>query len=585
MRHVFVVLLLVLITACGGGVGVFDPVAGSPQLQGSCAGGPDVLMESDLQAFLQIGGAFDQLRHDEGPGNEPIKMTTKIDTWIRTFMCQNRIPGLSLGIVWHGNIVYIKGYGLARGWETASGADDVPVYGQHTRFRWASVSKCVTGLASVMATKEVGPNSQPLFDLDASLELNYRCAADSCAYNLPTTYYDGWMEDLPEDAWPLDILPIPDVEDLYEFTPRRLLAHRCGVMHYSAGDPDAASASATEEEKALNDGFVWAINLWANHPLVYLPGTTYSYSTFGTNMAGAALHFAVPGGFWGYVKSRIADATQPVAMQWFHPDDVYDPQYEQDPWNTSQWRVHGYTKDEQANVVVNKTPHDMSWKVPGGGFISSAADMTLFAHGLLNNVFLDQQGMDELWTPQKNIIEGNPGTPSGGYALGFNVSQQSGERVVFHSGAQEDTRTRLLLFPDGEDESVGRLGIVVMSNAEYCNCVMVANKVEEFLRNPVVSQGAILFEGTDPRDLQWAEQDAAPRTAVENGPFAFDPALLGGDPVPLEEVGLVLQIIPWQQQAFNPDYRTAPRVESPDKVPEREDERDSSRDDAIPPRR
>ncbi|MDJ0521789.1 MAG: serine hydrolase domain-containing protein [Planctomycetota bacterium] len=584
MRHAIVLLLLLPFAACGGGVGVINPIPGGPQLQGSCEGGPDVLMESDEQAYLQLGGAFDQLRHDEGPGNEPIKMTTKIDTWIRTHMCQNRIPGLALGIVWHGNLVYIKGYGLARGWETADASDDMPVYGQHTRFRWASISKCVTGLAAVMATKELGGNGQPLFDLDAPLQFNYRCAGDSCAYNLPNTHFIGWNEDLEEDDWPLVVESIPDVEDLYDFTPRRLFAHRCGVMHYSSGDPNAVAAGPTEQQKLENDGFVWAINLWSGHPLIYLPATGSQYSTFGTNMGGAALDLAVPGGFWGYVQSRIANATQPVPMQFFHPDDIYDAQYEQAPWNTDDWRVHGYTKNEQNDVVVNKTPHDVSWKLPGGGFISTVADMALFAHGLLNNVFLDQQGMDELWTPQRNIILGFPGTPTTGYALGFNVDVNSGERRIYHSGLQEDTRTRMILFPDGEDEAVGRLGIVVMTNAEYSSPPLIANQINDFLRNPYVEQGAVVFEGTLPRSLEWDQEDTAARTAPESGPFALDPDLFGADPAVYGgPIGPILQILP---HTFDPQHdRSAPPVPSPDVIPEREDEGDTSRDDPPPRRR
>ena len=569
MRCLLIGVLLLPFAACGGGVGVFNPMPGGPVYQGSCAGGPDVLMETDEQAYLQLGGAFDQLRHDEGPGNAPIKMTTKIDAWIRTKMCQERIPGVALGIVWQGNIVYVKGYGLARGWETASVADDEPVRGQRTRFRWASVSKCVTGLASVIASQELGGNGQPLFDLDADLLLNYRCAADSCAYDLPSSYYLGWMENMEADDWPLTSQSIPE-ESGYEMTPRRLLAHRCGVMHYGEGDPAGSNGVPSEAQKMANDGFVWAINEWSHEPLVRLPATTYNYSSFGMNMAGAALHFAVPGGFWGYVKSRIADVAQPVPMQYFHPDDVYDPQYAAAPWWTAQDRIHGYTKNAATNdVVVNTTPGDVSYKLPGGGFISTVADLTLFANGLLNNHFLDQAGMDLLWTPQAFAVQGLPGAPATGYALGYSVSQYSGERMVSHSGSQQDARSQMILFPDGEDPAVGKLGVVVMSNAEYCDTGAIALQVEAFLRNPYVEETIIVFAGTTPRNLAWAQEDTTMRLAPERGPFVDAGQYLDPDLDRYSE--LAPPAFQVRSHVYNPGYRTAPAVPSSDPIPEEDD--------------
>lgn len=525
-------------------------------------------METDMQAYLQIGGAFDQLRHDEG-GDPPIKMTTKIDNFIKTYMCQNRIPGLGLGIVWQGNLVYVKGYGLARGWETADEADDKPVRGQQTRFRWASVSKTVTGLASVIASQELDGAGDPYLDLDANLAFNYRCTNELCAYDLPTSWYPDWMEDMEADDWPIDIDPIPGDEDIYDITPRRLLANRAGVMHYGEGDPDGNSGVPSEGTKMANQGFVWAVDLWTPEPLLSLPGTTYNYSSFGFNMAGAALGWAVPGSYWSYVQSRIANLAQPSAMIYFHPDDVYDAQYAGAPWFTAQNRVHGYKKNALAEIIVNTTPGDVSYKLPSGGFISTVADLALYAHGLIDNTFLDAAGTAMLWTPQANAVNGVEPAPSSGYALGFSVGSQSGERLVAHNGKQQDGTSRIALFPDGEDESVGQLAIVVMSNAEHCSTTTVANGVEDLLRNPYVVDGPIVFEGILPRNPDFAAADAAGRLAAENGPYvnggSYDDAHLD-----LYDTG-DRSAFRLARHAYNPNYETGPRVPSPDRVPEDDD--------------
>jgi len=90
---------------------------------------------------------------------------------------------------------------------------------------------------------------------------------------------------------------------------------------------------------------------------------------------------------------------------------------------------------------------------------------------------------------------------------------------VAHSGAQQDTKSRMMLWPDGEDPSVGKLGIVVMSNAEYCDPLVIADGIEDLLRNPYTEFGEIVFNGTLPRNLEWAQEDAAGRLAPENGPY------------------------------------------------------------------
>ena len=569
MRGTVLLISMLLISACGGGA-MFNPPAGDPGFQASCDGGTGVIMETDEQAYLQIGGAFDQLRHDEGAGADPVKMTTKIDTYVKTYMCQQRVPGMAIGIIWQGNLVYVKGYGLARGWETADPADDVPVRGQRTRFRWGSVSKCLTGVAAMMATQELGFDGQPLVDLDASLELNYRCnAGGACAFDLPSTYYPAWVPNMEPDDWPIDVEAIPDVEDTYEFTIRRLLACRSGVRHYSNSDPTLPGGAPPEEDKEANPGFVWALDYWTDQPLLRLPGTAFEYSSFGFNMAGAAMEFAVPGGYWGYVKARIADATTLTPMIYLHPDDVYDQQYAEDPWFTAQDRVHGYDKDEEGDVVVNKVPGDVSYKLPAGGFISTVADMALFAHGLIHHDYLDEAATELLWMPQALAVQGLPGAPPAGYALGFVISHCCGERLVSHAGSQEDTRTQLRLFPDGEDPAVGQMAVVVMSNAEYADPEVVAIQIEAFLRNPLEAVGEVLFEGTQPRNPEFAAQDAAQRDAPENGPYA-----LGGlyDDPERDLYSLrrppVIRVLP---HAYNPDYAPAADVPSPDVIPEEDD--------------
>lgn len=270
-----------------------------------------------------------------------------------------------------------------------------------------------------------------------------------------------------------------------------------------------------------NQGFVWAVDYVAFKPLLFVPGDQYNYSSFGFNMAGAALDTAVQGqgGYWPYVKARIAEKTEPAAMQFFHPDDIYDDQYAQAPWFTEQNRADGYFLDDDTNVVEHiETLTDVSYKLPGGGFISTIADMALYAEGLLNYRFLSQARSDEMWTPQRAIVEGSGSTPTTGYALGFDMAIRSGERAAIHNGAQQAARSRLVIFPDGEDPSVGKLGIVVMSNSEHLDAKGITDGVEALLREPLPEpepENRLMASG-DPNGTPYSKTDGRGRIVQYN---------------------------------------------------------------------
>ena len=461
-----------------------------------------IVSETDEEAYLQIGGPFDLLKHDEGPGQEPRKMTEAIDQLVRQQMCLQEVAGLGLGIVWQGNLVYVKGYGFARGWNDADKIA-VSVHGQSTRFRWASISKTVTGLAAMIASQEVDGQGNQAFDLNASIlqAWDYRgCKNDGitdCNLYLPPWYFEGWFEDMEDEDWdpPLTVKFLP-IDAQHKITPRSLLANLAGFMHYNEGNPNWASGKPPEAEKEANheNGFIWAFPYLTGLPLIDKPTARYNYSSFGFNVAGGALENALSKygySYWTYVKSRIANKTEPSPTMFFHPDDIYSDVYNAAPYFTAQNRAEGYNKDSDSGVVsaTNKLA-GVQYKLPSGGFVSTTADLALYAEGLQNYRFLSMSKSDELWTPQKSIVEGQSApNPTTGYALGFNIGTQSGERMVYHNGGQENAASRLVIFPDGLDPSVGKLGIVIMSNAQHMNKSAFTDAIEALLRNPVIPLG------------------------------------------------------------------------------------------------
>lgn len=62
-------------------------------------------------------------------------------------------------------------------------------------------------------------------------------------------------------------------------------------------------------------------------------------------------------------------------------------------------RTRFYSKDK-SGAVINAEFLDSSYKVPGGGWLSSAADMARFEAAILNDRLLRRATRDMMWTAQ-----------------------------------------------------------------------------------------------------------------------------------------------------------------------------------------
>jgi len=92
-------------------------------------------------------------------------------------------------------------------------------------------------------------------------------------------------------------------------------------------------------------------------------------------------------------------------------------------------RSSWYHKDK-SGAVENAGVLDSSYKIPGGGLISSADDMTRFEIAVLANKLLKPATREQMWTPQM-AADGS----ENGYALGWGHSKKFGLSLVSHSGS------------------------------------------------------------------------------------------------------------------------------------------------------
>jgi len=328
-------------------------------------------------------------------------LRSAIDGAVLAEMERQELVGVAVGVIRGGEIVYTAGYGFA------DRENEVPVDAAGTLFRWASISKPLTAIAAVQLAR-AGE-----LDLDADVR--------------------EYVPEFPEKEYEGDAVTI---------TTRQLLAHLGGVVHYRNG-PVLRTERAYEVENPF-ESVILALDTFKESPLVCAPGEKHSYTTHGYILASAVVERSGEQKFAEQVRERIVE---PLGMTTLRPD------YQ---WEEIPGRAVGYRRSVVG--VIRSTDTDVSWKLGGGGFISNVEDLARLAAGLIGDDLLDVEMKEMMWTGA--VTSGGETTS---YGLGFSVDEENGRLKVAHSGAQEKTRTRLVIYPDDGH------GVVVMTNSEHGN--------------------------------------------------------------------------------------------------------------------
>ncbi len=316
----------------------------------------------------------------------------QIEKAIAKFMAANSVPGLSVAIVENGALKWSQGFGMA------DVENSVPAT-TFTLYRLASVSKPLTATAAMQLWERGKLN----FD---ALVQNY-CPA------------------FPQKEWPI--------------TTRELLGHLGGIRHYHSDSQDDPETGNT---KHFDDPIAAGLKFFANDPLVAKPGTKFNYSTQGFTLVGCAIEGASGEKYVEYVRKNIFfPAGMPRTVQ----DDLIA---------IIPSRTRFYHKDESGRVV-NANLLDSSYKVPGGGWLSSADEMARFEVAILSDRLIRRATRDMMWTPQK-LTDGS----QTGYALGWSTGKEAGVADVGHLGGQQGTSTLITIAPEQ------RAGIVLLVNMD-----------------------------------------------------------------------------------------------------------------------
>jgi len=340
---------------------------------------------------------------------KPATPPPNFDAYVAAVMKQFEVPGMGIAIVKDGQVVLAKGYGVKR----LGSSDKVDA---DTRFGIASNTKAFTALALGMLVEE------GKIEWDAPV-VNY----------LPEfMMWDSWVT--------------------RQITVRDLLVHRSG-LGLGAGDL-----------------LWWPPTTYTPHEIMmrlrYIePATSfrsaYAYDNVLYLVAGQLIE-RVSGQSWSdFITNRIM---RPVGMK-------------------EATSTHAAAADAGGNVAITHARVDGAVRVvkpfsdpntdPAGGINAGANDM---ARWMIAQMDSGRVGDKRLWQPgttrqQWTLVTPMPFGPApkelapytanfNGYALGFNVRDYRGEKLVTHTGGLPGYVSLLMMLPNK------KVGVVVLTNQE-----------------------------------------------------------------------------------------------------------------------
>jgi len=332
----------------------------------------------------------------------PPEKRLQIEAAVSSFMSANSVPGIGAAVVLEGEPVWSAGFGMA------DLEDSAPVTSS-TLFRLGSISKPVTATA-ILQLWEQGK-------LDLDVPIQKYCPA------------------FPEKESPI--------------TTRQLLGHLGGIRHYNSD----GKGDIPEDSSRHFAGMQESLTIFASDPLVAKPGTKFHYSTYGYTLVGCVLEGAASQKYVDYVRENIF---RPAGMVETQADDFFA---------VIPHRTRWYHKDK-AGIVRNAGVLDSSYKIPGGGLISSADDMASFEAAILADKLMHRATRDLMWTSLKTA-DGK----ATGYGLGWGLADKFGVHILAHTGGQQGTSTAFALVPER------RAGVVVLANIDNVDSGSLADQI------------------------------------------------------------------------------------------------------------
>jgi CubicO group peptidase (beta-lactamase class C family) len=332
---------------------------------------------------------------------------------VRAALTEQNLPGLSVAVGAGGNVVWAEGFGWAD-------LDDQLKVTPDTRFRIGTASIVLTSAAAGLLLEK------------GKLKLDDEIQA--------------YVPSFPGKPWPVTV--------------RQLMGHVAGIRT-DGGDEGPLFGMHCERP-------VEALPSFADRPLLFEPGTSYSHSSYGWILLSAAIETAAGEPFLAFMRNQIFD---PLEMD----DTRADPSTEATGDRATSYFPR-FASDPRYGYHAMR-PVEYSCYAGASVFVSTPSDLVRFA--------LAVNGGKLLQPNTARLLQTSLRLPSGeetGYGLGWDIETVTlagnQVRVVGHDG---DTLggmvSSLMTFPDG-------LVVAVTSNISNADTFAVGLKVAEAFAKP-----------------------------------------------------------------------------------------------------
>lgn len=315
-----------------------------------------------------------------------------LDELLEAYRAEHGIPGFSAAIARDGGVVWSRGYGQA------DVENDVPARPE-TVYRTASIGKCITAIAALRLVE------RNVLDLDAPI--------------------DEYTSAYPQKSWPI--------------TARQLLSHTAGIRHYG-GPRDREEQTSVVHYASVAD----ALAPFKDDPLLFQPGSEWSYSTYGYDVLGCVLEGAAQSEFMELIRREVFE---PCGMTASRADD---------PAVLVPHRAAGYARRD--GQLWNATHVDMSNRLPAGGYLTTAPDLARFAAKFIDGELVSRATRDAMLTQVRL-----PNGATVNYGLGWAIGEDEvghPDGTASHGGSSPGASGVLFIEP------ASRLAVVFLSNLE-----------------------------------------------------------------------------------------------------------------------
>lgn len=317
-------------------------------------------------------------------GDDPqLQAFIKADMLLAALVRQGKIPGLSISASHQGEMIFQKGYGHA------DIKKRTPIDPSLTIFRIASVSKPIAATALAYMV------SEGTIDMEAS--------------------FYTYVPYFPKKK--------------YDFTIRQLAGHTAGIRGYRGLEYGSKKSYSIKE----------GIEIFKDDPLLFEPGTAYQYNSYDWVLISLAMQEASGIPFEDYVQEKVLG---PLGMKHTFPEHFVQTANKSAP-NMTMNRASFYSKNKLG--FRKAVPVNNCYKLAGGGFMSTSADIVKLGQAYLDKKILNGNGVAPFLSAQ--TLKGS----STYYGLGWQVGEDKKGRPFYgHVGNGVGAYSNFFVYPKEE---------------------------------------------------------------------------------------------------------------------------------------